>query len=76
MFLVGRVFHCSSLFVASDFLHSDSMSLLTYLFFLMAFSSAVFLTLQSGWSALRLVSKKQVCPSSLSAVARTAGCLD
>ena len=61
-FLLGKCFHVLCLFLASDFLHSNSLPLLTYTFFLLVGSSVLFFGIQRAYLLLPLLTAKHVTP--------------
>ena len=61
-FLLGKCFHVLCLFLASDFLHSNSLPLLSYTFLLLVGSSLLFLGIQRAYLLLPLLTAKHVTP--------------
>ena len=59
-FLLGKCFHVLCLFLAADFLHSDSLPLLSYCFLLLSGSSLLFISIQRAFSLFTLLSRKQL----------------
>lgn len=61
-FLLGKCFHVLCLFLASDFLHSNSLPLLSYTFLLLVGSSLLFFAIQRAYLLLPLLTAKHVTP--------------
>ena len=61
-FLLGKCFHVLCLFLASDFLHSNSLPLLSYTFLLLVGSSILFFAIQRAYLLLPLLTAKHIPP--------------
>ena len=61
-FLLGKCFHVLCLFLASDFLHSNSLPLISYTFLLLVGSSILFFGIQRAYLLLPLLTAKHVTP--------------
>ena len=61
-FLLGKCFHVLCLFLASDFLHSNSLPLLSYTFLLLVGSSLLFFGIQRAYLLVPLLTAKHVTP--------------
>ena len=61
-FLLGKCFHVLCLFLASDFLHSNSLPLLSYTFLLLVGSSLLFFVIQRAYLLLPLLNAKHLTP--------------